>query len=232
MDFVESVSAAIQVSMTQGSFYSCGPRPADITLVRFSHIVFRHVTEPECTETWSTDVGASQMIIDGKIKLKNDAQISRFTEKGLEFDNGSSLDVDTVIFATGWVPCCLFILSFHFFPMVTVMGSYAFTTHMRSLGEPREHMRKILGPEAGARIKPIWGLDAEGEIKGAWRDIGLPRLWCMIGKLLLFEKKRRNTQHNVGNFALCRFHSTHVALRAFLTVYELIRTRLFRVLII
>jgi len=115
--------------------------------------------------------------------------------------------------------------------MVTMSGSW-FTAHKHRLGEARDPMRKILGPEAGARIKPIWGLDAEGEIKGAWRDIGLPRLWCMIGKLLLFEKKRRNTQHNVGNFALCRFHSTHVALRAFLTVYELIRTRLFRVLII
>jgi hypothetical protein len=38
-------------------------------------------------------------------------------------------------------------------------------------------MRKILGPEVGARLKTIiWGLDAEGEINGAWRDIGLPRL--------------------------------------------------------
>jgi hypothetical protein len=74
------------------------------------------VMSQNATETRSTDVGASQMIIDGKIKLKNDAQISRFTEKGLEFDNGSSLDADTVIFATGWVPCSfMFIVSFHFF---------------------------------------------------------------------------------------------------------------------
>lgn len=54
---------------------------------------------------------------------------------------------------------------------------------IHSLGEARDPMRKILGPEAGARLKPIWGLDAEGEIKGAWRDIGLPHLWCMIGTL-------------------------------------------------
>ena len=43
-------------------------------------------------------------------------------------------------------------------------------------------MRSILGPELGARLKPIWGLDSEGEIKGAWRDIGVPRAWCMMGK--------------------------------------------------
>jgi NADH dehydrogenase FAD-containing subunit len=87
--------------MAQGSFYSFGPGAADITLVRFPRTAFHHVTER--IETRSTDVGASQMIIDGKIKLKNDAQISRFTEKGLEFDDGSTLDADTVVFATGWV---------------------------------------------------------------------------------------------------------------------------------
>jgi hypothetical protein len=52
------------------------------------------------------------MIIDGKIKLKNDAQISRFTEKGLEFEDGSTLDADAVVFATGWVNLFTFILSF------------------------------------------------------------------------------------------------------------------------
>lgn len=91
-------------------------------------------------------------------------------------------------------------------------------------------MCKILGPEAGARLKPIWGLDAEGEIQGAWRDIGLPRLWCMIGKPFSFfgGKEYNDAQRNVGNFALCRFHSTHIALRTFLS-NELIRTHLFRV---
>ncbi|KAI0294206.1 hypothetical protein BC826DRAFT_1012963 [Russula brevipes] len=113
------------------------------------------------------DVGASQLIIDGKIKLKNDAQISRFTQNGLEFTDGSALDADVVVFATGY-------------------------------GDARTPLRNILGPELGARLKPIWGLDPEGEIQSAWRDLGIPRAWCMT-----------------GNFALCRFHSKHIALRAF-----------------
>jgi hypothetical protein len=50
-----------------------------------------------------SDVGASQMIIDGKIKLKNDSLIERFTETGVRFENGSELDADVVIFATGYV---------------------------------------------------------------------------------------------------------------------------------
>jgi hypothetical protein len=53
------------------------------------------------------DVGASQLIIDGKIKLKNDSQISEFTERGLKFDDGSELPMDVVVFATGCVSHCL-----------------------------------------------------------------------------------------------------------------------------
>ncbi|TFK75723.1 FAD/NAD-binding domain-containing protein [Pluteus cervinus] len=47
------------------------------------------------------DIGASQLIIDGNIKIKNDAQISRFTENGLVFDNGTEFQADVVVFATG-----------------------------------------------------------------------------------------------------------------------------------
>ncbi|KAJ6539575.1 hypothetical protein B0H19DRAFT_1213485 [Mycena capillaripes] len=47
------------------------------------------------------DVGTSQLIVDGKIKLKNDSLIERFTANGLRFENGSELPADVVIFATG-----------------------------------------------------------------------------------------------------------------------------------
>ena len=49
------------------------------------------------------DVGASQLIIDGKIKLKNDSVIARFTSTGIQFENGSEIPADVVIFATGCV---------------------------------------------------------------------------------------------------------------------------------
>lgn len=47
------------------------------------------------------DVGASQLIIDGKIKLKNDSLMERFTKTGIKFEDGSELPADVVIFATG-----------------------------------------------------------------------------------------------------------------------------------
>ena len=60
----------------------------------------------------SVDVGASQMIIDEKIKLKNDSQIERFTKSGLRFEDGSELPADAIVFATGCVakPTWLFLL--------------------------------------------------------------------------------------------------------------------------
>ncbi|KAK7054240.1 hypothetical protein R3P38DRAFT_2856057 [Favolaschia claudopus] len=111
------------------------------------------------------DVGTSRLIADGKIKLKNDSLIERFTPTGLKFENGSELEADVVIFATG-------------------------------VGDVRDNIRKVCGDELTDRCKPIWGLDAEGEIQGCWRDTGLPGLWYMM-----------------GNLAYCRFHSKHVALQ-------------------
>ncbi|KAH7888534.1 FAD/NAD(P)-binding domain-containing protein [Phlebopus sp. FC_14] len=117
------------------------------------------------------DVGASQMIIDGKIKLKSDGPIKCFTPTGLLFEDGSTLEADVVIFATGY-------------------------------SDARTAYRELLPSSLHGGIQPIWGLDKEGEINSAWREIGgrseksLAGLWCMM-----------------GNLALCRFHSKHVALQ-------------------
>ncbi|KAJ6467908.1 hypothetical protein C8R45DRAFT_1171515 [Mycena sanguinolenta] len=111
------------------------------------------------------DFGASQMIIDGKIKLKNDSQIAAFTDSGLKFENGSELAADVVVFATG-------------------------------LSNARNGVRKVCGDAVGDKCRRIWGINAEGEINGVWRDLGVPGLWYMT-----------------GNLALCRFHSKHVALQ-------------------
>ncbi|GJJ06880.1 hypothetical protein Clacol_001076 [Clathrus columnatus] len=46
------------------------------------------------------DFGASQLVIDGKIKLKS-ASIKEFISTGVVFEDGTSLDADIIIFATG-----------------------------------------------------------------------------------------------------------------------------------
>ncbi|MBA2415676.1 MAG: NAD(P)/FAD-dependent oxidoreductase [Geodermatophilaceae bacterium] len=48
------------------------------------------------------DVGASQLIADGKIKIKQGVEIERFTSTGVEFTDGTELPADIVVLATGY----------------------------------------------------------------------------------------------------------------------------------
>ncbi|KAI0136880.1 hypothetical protein BJ170DRAFT_728267 [Xylariales sp. AK1849] len=48
------------------------------------------------------DIGASQLIIDGKIKIKQGQQLAEVVPDGLKFADGSYLPADEIIFATGY----------------------------------------------------------------------------------------------------------------------------------
>lgn len=48
------------------------------------------------------DVGASQLIIDGKVKVKQGQEISEILPNGLRFADGSELEADEIILATGY----------------------------------------------------------------------------------------------------------------------------------
>ena len=78
-------------------------------------------------------------------------------------------------------------------------------------------MKRVVGDELTSRCKPVWGLDSEGEISGAWRNIGVPNMWYMIGRFspyfLTLISEMMTILLSAGNLALCRFHSSHVALR-------------------
>jgi putative flavoprotein involved in K+ transport len=47
------------------------------------------------------DIGASQLIIDGKIKLKA-GQVERITENSVVLDDGSEIPADVIVYATGY----------------------------------------------------------------------------------------------------------------------------------
>jgi NAD(P)H-nitrite reductase large subunit len=51
--------------------------------------------------TTNLDTGGSQLIADGKIKLKSGSQIEAYTERGLRFADGSEINADVIVFATG-----------------------------------------------------------------------------------------------------------------------------------
>ena len=47
------------------------------------------------------DVGASQLVIDGKVKLKR-GQVKEITETGVKLDDGTELPADVIVYATGY----------------------------------------------------------------------------------------------------------------------------------
>jgi len=48
------------------------------------------------------DVGASELVANGDIKLKSGVGVERITKTGIEFSDGSSLDADLIVLATGY----------------------------------------------------------------------------------------------------------------------------------
>lgn len=80
------------------------------------------------------DVGCSQLIIDGKIKVKQSPEgITGFKPNALVLKDGSELEADVVVLATGY-------------------------DNMRTT------VRKILGDKVADRCRDVWDLDEEGEI--------------------------------------------------------------------
>lgn len=119
------------------------------------------------------DFGASQKIVDGDIGLKSDSNIARYTSAGLLFEDGSTLDTDVIVFATGYA-------------------------------DARDTLLKLLPIHLHESVQPIWGLDEEGELNSAGRELGgrgpdgkkLSGLWTIM-----------------GNVSLSRIHSKFIALQ-------------------
>lgn len=88
------------------------------------------------------DVGAGKLIADGQVKVKSDALPTAYTETGLEFSDGSQIDSDVVVFATGYK------------------------------ADLRESAKRIIGDSVAENLEEFWQCDREGEIRGAWRDTG------------------------------------------------------------
>lgn len=62
-------------------------------------------------------------------------------------------------------------------------------------GNMRDTTSRILGPKIAERVTDVWGIDAEGEVRGVWRWSGHKGFW-FAG----------------GNLAMCRYYSRLLAL--------------------
>ncbi|KAJ7919317.1 hypothetical protein B0H13DRAFT_1989290 [Mycena leptocephala] len=99
------------------------------------------------------DIGACGAISRGEIKVKSGAKIEAITPTGVAFSDGTKLDADVIVYATG------------------------FEKDMRTA------IAALVGVELAASLEPVWGLDAEGEVRGCWRPTGNDHIWIMGGDL-------------------------------------------------
>ena len=88
------------------------------------------------------DIGATDKIINGEIKVKSDSALAGFTPTGLVFKNGSTIDADVIVFATGYE------------------------------NNMRLYVEKFLGKQVSDMIDDFAGIDAEGEVRGECKPIG------------------------------------------------------------
>ena len=111
------------------------------------------------------DVGASRMIIDGRIRLRSgptQGSVAELGERTVVLTDGTTLPADLVVFATGY-------------------------------GNMSEWAAKLISPEVAERVGPVWGLGSatkndpgpwEGELRNMWKPTGQPGLWFHGGNLM------------------------------------------------
>ncbi len=108
------------------------------------------------------DVGASQLIIDGKVKLRSGhGGISHLTEDAVVLKDGTTLPADVVIYATGY----------------TSMNSWA---------------AALISQDVADKVGKVWGLGSdttkdpgpwEGEQRNMWKPTQQEALWFHGGNL-------------------------------------------------
>ncbi|KAJ6615907.1 hypothetical protein B0H10DRAFT_2253350 [Mycena sp. CBHHK59/15] len=79
-------------------------------------------------------VGACGAIARGEIKVKSDTLIEHVTPTGLAFSDGTNLDVDSIVYGTGFEK------------------------------DSRKFIAPIVGAEHAAALEPVWGLDVHQQI--------------------------------------------------------------------
>lgn len=109
------------------------------------------------------DVGASQLIIDGEIKVKGGVEFEHLTRNGIRFTDGSEIEADAIIQSTG------------FHSMHEVIASIV----SREVGD---RIGTCWGLGSGTRNDPgPW----HGELRNMYKPVAQENLWVHGGNLAL-----------------------------------------------
>jgi putative flavoprotein involved in K+ transport len=107
------------------------------------------------------DVGASELVADGKIKLKSGVGVERIKEHSVVFNDGSELPADLIVYATGY-------------------GSMNGWAAQLISQEVADKVGKCWGLGSNTTKDPgPW----EGELRNMWKPTQQPNLWFHGGNL-------------------------------------------------
>lgn len=107
------------------------------------------------------DVGASELIIEGRIKLKSGVDVAEITEAGVRLNDGTELPADLIVYATGYGS----------------MNGWAAKLISR---EVADRVGKCWGLGSGTTKDPgPW----EGELRNMWKPTRQQALWFHGGNL-------------------------------------------------
>lgn len=109
-----------------------------------------------------------RLISESKIGVRGGVTPVAHTATGLRFSDGSTIDVDAIVWCTGYA------------------GRDARTTVVDILGDGTvDAPDNMMGPqEVAERLDSTWGVDSEGEIRGMWkRQLRVDHYWLMGGVL-------------------------------------------------
>ncbi|KAI5986919.1 hypothetical protein EDD15DRAFT_2471062 [Pisolithus albus] len=131
------------------------------------------------------DFGASQKIIDGDIGLKSDSSIARYTPAGLLFEDGSTLDTDVIVFATGYTDArdnVLKLLPTHLHESVQPIWGLDKEGELNSVG--RELGGR--GPD-GKKLSGLWTIMGNVSLSGIYSKFIALQIDVASGRLLLLR---------------------------------------------
>lgn len=132
------------------------------------------------------DIGEGvRYIVEGKVAVRGLVEPVAYTERGLRLSDGSTVDADSIIWATG------FQSDKDRSTTAEILGKEKF------LGHDGGDAKSVLGPEDVSALRDgIWGVDKEGELRGMFtRHYRVPNYYIHGG----------TTAHH-------RFYSKHLAL--------------------
>lgn len=123
------------------------------------------------------DIGDGvKYIVEGKVKVRGHVGPVAYTETGLRFSDGTTADADAIIWCTGFADRNAKAVA------AEILGGGGVKKASGTTGESKRSGDLLWPEEIAARMDGIWGVDAEGELRGVFkRHLNLDNYWTHGG---------------------------------------------------